>query len=211
MRDVERELVTQFQRDPPPRIVSVTPHLDVGFEPSIDEMVGKTAGRGLRLGSHAWDRSPANGTRSRTLPEWLAKREATVHAVGMSSTNQVVSPTEATPAPEVPLARSIRALLSWHDIKANDLDALIGLPKSTVYRRFKVGDWELDEVRALAYLFGLSVDQLTTGRFVVADSQLAGEPWRLSRQLATADETAFSGSDMDSFLDAAEATAHNAA
>ena len=102
------------------------------------------------------------------------------------------------------VTRCVKALLAWHEKTARDLEGAISLPKSTAYRRFERGGWELGEVRALAYYFGVSVDQLTEGRVILAESTIAPEPVRISREIEPAGQAPFSGSDIEQFLDAIE-------
>lgn len=112
----------------------------------------------------------------------------------------------ATDDPDATITRAVKALLEWHEIKPVDLDAAIGLPKSTAYRRFQRGGWEHNEVRALASFFSVSIDQLSEGRVTLAESRLSSEPIRLSREHEDAGETAFSGADIDALCHATQPT-----
>lgn len=115
-------------------------------------------------------------------------------------------PGSATEDPDAIITRAVKALLEWHDIRPVDLDAAIGLPKSTAYRRFQRGGWEHNEVRALASFFSVSIDQLSEGRVTLAESKLSCDPIRLSREHEDAGEAAFSGSDIDALCHATEPT-----
>lgn len=98
------------------------------------------------------------------------------------------------------VTRAVKALLAWHDKTARDMEAVVGLPKSTTYRRFERGGWDLGEVRALAYYFGVSVDQLTEGTVNLSESRIADEPVRISREIETAGQDRFSGSDAEAMF-----------
>jgi hypothetical protein len=110
-------------------------------------------------------------------------------------------------AVDASITRAVRALLGFHGMNANGsaLADPLGTSEDTIARRMKHGRWEATEVFALAAFFGVTVGDLYSGAPALGDSAL-NDGVRLSRQQESAGQEPHSGSDMDLFLDAVEAT-----
>ena len=110
-------------------------------------------------------------------------------------------------AVDATITRMVRALLAWHEMPHNgsSLASVLDTSEDTVARRFKSGGWTASEVATLAGFFGVTVGDLYSGQADLATSRI-NEEVRLSRQQESAGQEPHSGSDMDLFLDAVEAT-----
>ena len=113
-----------------------------------------------------------------------------------------MSITEPQTSPSGAISRSLKAVLAYHGMTVEQLDAASGLSKSNIYRRYKEGGWTADEVAYLSYFFGIPVEQFFSGRLDLPMSRIAQRPYRFSREHEGAGQEAFSGADVDAMVDA---------
>lgn len=172
MGNVDPVLVPDVEADPPPREAVSPAAGDVVLQAALDQVVQQAPDRGL--GSHIWERRPDLAAYASRNAEWLAKKVAGVHDFHMTS--PVVDHGPASEAVEVEspdqtITRTTKVLLAHHGLKPPMLEELIlGLKKSTVYRRFDEGGWSASEVAALAALFNVPVGAFNGGRWSDRDT-----------------------------------------
>lgn len=68
-----------------------------------------------------------------------------------------------TDSPDAITATTVRALATARSMTHADVAEATDMPRSRFERRLAKGGWTLEEITALATLFGVTLDELTTG------------------------------------------------
>lgn len=66
-------------------------------------------------------------------------------------------------SPDAITTTTVRALATARAMTHADVAEAIAVPRSRFERRLSKGGWTLEEISALAALFGVTLDELTTG------------------------------------------------
>lgn len=61
------------------------------------------------------------------------------------------------------IATTVRGLAAARGMTHQDVAAAVGMKQPTFDRRLARGGWTIDEADRLAQIFGISLDELTTG------------------------------------------------
>ena len=67
------------------------------------------------------------------------------------------------PSPDAAAVKTIKALAAARGLTHADIAAATGIAKGTLDRRMSKGGWSLEESIKLAELFGVGLDDLTSG------------------------------------------------